>query len=97
MHKKKVDVVRKWLSDAFGTSNQKKYRVGMPILVKTAELSASQRLLVLSGPAGSGKTATVRVLSHEMNFNIIEWQNGFDDVYSEEDYGKRKCYLASLN
>jgi hypothetical protein len=44
-------------------------------------------LLVLTGPAGAGKTATIRVLSRELKFDIIEWQNALDDVFNEEDYG----------
>ncbi|RAL06880.1 putative cell cycle checkpoint protein Rad17 [Aspergillus homomorphus CBS 101889] len=34
-----------------------------------------KRLLVLRGPAGSGKTATVSVLSETLGFDILEWRN----------------------
>jgi len=34
-----------------------------------------RRLLVLKGPAGSGKTATVSLLGLAMNFDTIEWRN----------------------
>jgi len=34
-----------------------------------------RRLLVLKGPAGSGKTATVSLLASAMNFDTIEWRN----------------------
>jgi len=30
--------------------------------------------MILSGPAGSGKTATLRVLSREMDFDIVEYK-----------------------
>lgn len=34
-----------------------------------------QRLLALSGPPGSGKTAVIRALSSELDYEILEWQN----------------------
>ena len=34
-----------------------------------------QRLLVLSGPAGSAKTTTLRVLAREMDFEIMEYKD----------------------
>jgi cell cycle checkpoint protein len=34
-----------------------------------------QRLLVLKGPAGSGKTTTVSLLAKAMNFDISEWRS----------------------
>ncbi|RUS21356.1 Rad17 cell cycle checkpoint protein-domain-containing protein [Endogone sp. FLAS-F59071] len=37
------------------------------------------RLLVLTGPAGSGKTAVLRMLSVEMHFDIIEWSNPYNE------------------
>lgn len=59
VHKKKVDQVRQWLLDALGTSPVARYR----------------RLLALTGPAGSGKTATVHALAaaSELNYDITEW------------------------
>ncbi|KAK9720091.1 RFC checkpoint protein Rad17 [Basidiobolus ranarum] len=35
----------------------------------------SNRMLVLTGPPGTGKTAVVKLLSEEINFEIIEWIN----------------------
>ncbi|CAK7222739.1 RFC checkpoint protein Rad17 [Sporothrix eucalyptigena] len=34
-----------------------------------------QRLLVLKGAAGTGKTTTVRLLAKDMNLDILEWRN----------------------
>lgn len=34
-----------------------------------------KRLLLLKGPAGSGKTTTISLLSKEMGFHIHEWRN----------------------
>ncbi|CAG8387983.1 unnamed protein product [Penicillium salamii] len=35
----------------------------------------SERLLVLRGPAGSGKTTTISLLSDSLGYDIIEWKN----------------------
>ncbi|KAJ5490596.1 Checkpoint protein Rad17/Rad24 [Penicillium expansum] len=35
----------------------------------------SERLLVLRGPAGSGKTTTVSLLSESIGYDIVEWKN----------------------
>ncbi|KKA29981.1 hypothetical protein TD95_002984 [Thielaviopsis punctulata] len=34
-----------------------------------------QRILLLKGAAGTGKTTTVRLLAQNMGFNILEWKN----------------------
>lgn len=60
VHKKKVEQVEAWLRDALdGSPSIRKYR----------------RILVLSGPSGSGKSALVRALAHEeeLDFRIVEW------------------------
>ncbi|KAI0047880.1 P-loop containing nucleoside triphosphate hydrolase protein [Auriscalpium vulgare] len=59
VHKRKVEDVRRWLQEAFGGGKIAKYR----------------RLLVLTGPAGSAKTTTLRILSRTLNFNVVEWRN----------------------
>ncbi|KAI0262615.1 Rad17 cell cycle checkpoint protein-domain-containing protein [Gloeopeniophorella convolvens] len=59
VHKRKVEDVRSWISDAFSGKASSKYR----------------RLLVLTGPAGSAKTTTLRVLAREMDFEIIEYKS----------------------
>ncbi|KIM86641.1 hypothetical protein PILCRDRAFT_64773, partial [Piloderma croceum F 1598] len=81
VHKKKVEDVRRWFVEAFegGPSGKlKKYR----------------RILALTGPAGTAKTATVRVLARELGFEIVEWRNsmserfaGDDDDADDNDYG----------
>ncbi|EPS37286.1 hypothetical protein H072_9083 [Dactylellina haptotyla CBS 200.50] len=36
---------------------------------------SAKRLLVLSGPSGTGKTATVTALGGELDFDILKWEN----------------------
>ncbi|EGO29654.1 hypothetical protein SERLADRAFT_445435 [Serpula lacrymans var. lacrymans S7.9] len=70
VHKRKVEDVRRWFIEAFegGPSGKlKKYR----------------RILALTGPAGTAKTTTVRVLSRELGFEILEWRNSMNDEYGE--------------
>ncbi|BFZ62201.1 RFC checkpoint protein Rad17 [Saitoella coloradoensis] len=47
-----------------------------------------KRLLILTGPAGAGKTATVEVLAKEIGFETLEWRNPTNDggVKDEIDY-----------
>ncbi|OCK77909.1 Rad17-domain-containing protein [Lepidopterella palustris CBS 459.81] len=45
-----------------------------------------KRLLLLKGPAGSGKTTTMSLLSKELGFNIQEWKNPTTSVYSSEGF-----------
>ncbi|KAI0634894.1 Rad17-domain-containing protein [Trametes polyzona] len=69
VHKRKLQDVRQWLIEAAdgGPSGKlKKYR----------------RILVLTGPAGTAKTATVRVLSRELGYEILEWRNSMDEHFS---------------
>ncbi|KAJ3520257.1 hypothetical protein NM688_g9188 [Phlebia brevispora] len=73
VHTRKVRDVRQWFLEAFdgGSSGKlRKYR----------------RILVLTGPAGTGKTATVRVLAKELGFDIVEWKNSIDERFDGESY-----------
>lgn len=37
-------------------------------------------ILLLTGPTGAGKTATVNVLASELGFEVQEWLNPFSDT-----------------
>ncbi|KAK4981716.1 RFC checkpoint protein Rad17 [Elasticomyces elasticus] len=44
--------------------------------------TSRQRLLVLRGTAGTGKTATISLLAKEMDFDIVEWKNPTGSDYA---------------
>ncbi|CAG8885729.1 unnamed protein product [Penicillium egyptiacum] len=46
----------------------------------------SERLLVLRGPAGSGKTTTVSLLSESLGYDIVEWKNPPISEFGARDY-----------
>ncbi|KAJ6475701.1 Rad17 cell cycle checkpoint protein-domain-containing protein [Mycena vitilis] len=62
VHVKKVQDVRGWLNEAFS---------GGP----SGKLRKYRRILALTGPAGTAKTATMRVLARELDCEILEWRN----------------------
>ncbi|KAJ5761870.1 uncharacterized protein N7511_005252 [Penicillium nucicola] len=45
-----------------------------------------ERLLVLRGPAGSGKTTTINLLSESVGYDIIEWKNPPVLDFGSRDY-----------
>ncbi|KAH8823535.1 Rad17 cell cycle checkpoint protein-domain-containing protein [Flagelloscypha sp. PMI_526] len=71
VHDRKVQDVERWISEAFD---------GGP----TGKLAKYRRVLALTGPAGSGKTATLEVLSREMNFDILEWKSSTAETFSND-------------
>ncbi|KZT53578.1 hypothetical protein CALCODRAFT_47481 [Calocera cornea HHB12733] len=66
VHKRKVQDVQRWLEEATTGG-------------ATGKLTKYRRLLALTGPAGAGKTATIRTLSKEMSIDIVEWRNSQED------------------
>ena len=49
-------------------------------------LTGSKRLLILRGPSGAGKTATISMLAKAMNFDVLEWKNPVGAEFSSEAY-----------
>lgn len=47
-----------------------------------------QRILVLTGPAGSGKTATVEALGKELGYDVLEWRNPSSAIGAEYNPGE---------
>lgn len=45
-----------------------------------------QKLLILRGPAGAGKTATLSVLAQTMKLEVSEWKNPAGSEFSSETY-----------
>lgn len=43
-------------------------------------------LLVLKGPSGAGKTATIAALAKAMNLDVSEWKNPVDTNFASEGY-----------
>ena len=50
---------------------------------------------MLTGPAGAAKTTTLRILSKEMRFDILEWQNSIDDGFVDGDLSKLTLPIIS--
>ena len=45
-----------------------------------------KRLLVLKGPSGTGKTATISALATKMNFDVAEWRNPIGTDFASESF-----------
>lgn len=46
-----------------------------------------EKLLILRGPPGSGKSIMVEVLSKEMNFELVPWIDNFMSTYKASSDG----------
>lgn len=79
VHAKKITQVRQWLEDSFA---------GLRNNTRTA-----QRVLFLTGPPGSGKTATVQVLARELKIEVVEWLN----PVNLKDFGVDGVKMTSPN
>ncbi|KFH68920.1 hypothetical protein MVEG_05724 [Podila verticillata NRRL 6337] len=66
VNKTKTDQVREWLQLY---TDPKKAR----------ETGSGGTILVLTGPAGTGKTAVLRMLAQEMDLDIVEWINSVNE------------------
>ncbi|KAH7046487.1 Rad17 cell cycle checkpoint protein-domain-containing protein [Linnemannia elongata] len=65
IHKNKINDVREWLRIYTSTHDARRDPSGGAILV-------------LTGPAGSGKTTVLRNLAQEMDLHIVEWINSIN-------------------
>lgn len=55
-----------------------------------------QRLLVLKGPAGTGKTATLNTLARELDVEVLEWRNP-QGAAAEDEYGEEGAFATGLS
>ncbi|KAJ3849140.1 Rad17 cell cycle checkpoint protein-domain-containing protein [Lentinula lateritia] len=69
VHVRKVENVRNWLRESLD---------GGPF----GKLRKYRRVLVLTGPAGTAKSSTIRVLSQELKFEIIEWKSSTSETFA---------------
>ena len=67
VHKKKVEEVRAWLQRADAS-----LQLGLP---------PTPRMLVLSGPPGSGKSTMLRVIAEELHYELCEWIEPRTDAF----------------
>jgi cell cycle checkpoint protein len=72
VHAKKVEAVRSWMAQTLAGLLQ--YGKG-----------AAQKMLIVTGPPGSGKTATVRVVARELEVEVMEWINEAPQRQSDMD------------
>ncbi|KAJ5159231.1 uncharacterized protein N7500_008882 [Penicillium coprophilum] len=56
----------------------------------------SERLLVLRGPAGSGKTTTVSLLSDSLGYDIVEWRNPPVSEFGDRDYQSMSAHFEEF-
>ena len=61
-HPKKVDELRTWLRRADAALQ--------------LHLAPTPRMILLTGPPGCGKSATLRVLASELGYELVEWLEG---------------------
>ena len=84
VHKKKVSDVRQWLEDAL---RGRGYKVCSSRAVAVAQpLTLGKRLLILKGPSGAGKTATISMLAKAMDVDVLEWKNPVGSQVSSEAF-----------
>jgi cell cycle checkpoint protein len=76
--------------------NKTKVREVRAILEDMLDGTSRKRILVLTGPAGAGKTATINVLAKEMGVEILEWRNPSSSPGGEDD-GEGGAFAAGLS
>ncbi|KAM4709532.1 cell cycle checkpoint protein RAD17 isoform 2-T2 [Discoglossus pictus] len=70
VHKKKIEEVETWLKSHVGQGTQKQ----------------GGSVLLLSGPPGCGKSATIQVLAKEIGIQIQEWINPLMQEYKPDEH-----------
>lgn len=55
-----------------------------------------KRLLILKGPSGAGKTATISMLAKALNVDVLEWKNPVGSEFSSEAYLSISAYFQEF-
>ncbi|KAL8826330.1 MAG: hypothetical protein Q9191_003861 [Dirinaria sp. TL-2023a] len=84
VHKRKVADVRGWLDGVLKGQDHKVSIRRIPMIGLL--LTARKRLLILKGPSGAGKTATISALAKIMDVDVSEWKNPVDTDFTSENY-----------
>lgn len=94
VHKKKVSDVRNWLENALW-DQYSKVRSSKAFAV-VQSLTGRKRLLILKGPSGAGKTATITMLAKSMDIDVSEWKNPVGSEFSSEAYLSMSAYFEDF-
>lgn len=77
--KTRVQSVRNWLEEAlYGRPSSVDPDIPFSKLARE-RIRKYRRILVLSGPAGVGKTTTLKVVAKELNVEVVEWEEGAEE------------------
>ena len=77
--KNRVQSVRSWMEEALhGRPSSIDSDIAFSQLARD-RIRKYRRILVLSGPAGVGKTTTVQVIAKELNVQVMEWEEGVEE------------------
>ena len=66
------------------------------IIAVIQSLTVTKRLLILKGPSGAGKTATISTLAKVMDIDVTEWRNPVGSQFSSEAYLSMSAYFEDF-
>ncbi|ORY20600.1 Rad17 cell cycle checkpoint protein-domain-containing protein [Naematelia encephala] len=99
--KKRIERVRNWLHEAlYGHPQGNVPLSGGQSQASKEKIRKYKRILLLTGPAGTGKTTTVRLLAHEMSLELAEWEEGQEErsigsgIERESSMSKMSSFLS---
>ncbi|GAA5905927.1 hypothetical protein JCM6882_009072 [Rhodosporidiobolus microsporus] len=102
LHPRKLLDVQTWLCEAFAlplpepkptTSKKSSAAAPKPPPPVNPKLAKYRRVLVLSGAAGSAKTAALKVLCEEMDVQTVEWTESMKDEFGGAVDGARESLI----